>query len=76
MYERKITVQTGALNDGLKLHLSKVTRQRRCYRLEATAEDGQHISFKSITSITLDYDGTVNEKNHRHLNTVLLEIYD
>jgi hypothetical protein len=42
MYERKITVQAGALNDGLKLHLSKLTRQRRCYRLEATDKDGQH----------------------------------
>ncbi|CAM4832924.1 unnamed protein product [Rotaria magnacalcarata] len=58
MYERKITVQSNALNDELKLHLTKLTRQRQRYRLAATAEDGQHIPFRSITSVTLDFDGT------------------
>ncbi|CAF1606704.1 unnamed protein product [Rotaria magnacalcarata] len=76
MYERKITVQSNALNDELKLHLTKLTRQRQRYRLTATAEDGQHIPFRSITSVTLDFDGTVSEKNDRHLNTVLFEIDD
>ncbi|CAF5221203.1 unnamed protein product, partial [Rotaria magnacalcarata] len=33
MYERKITVQSNALNDELKLHLTKLTRQRQRYRL-------------------------------------------
>jgi hypothetical protein len=76
IYERKITVQAGGLNDGLKLHLSKSTQQRQHYRLEASAEDGQHISFKSITSIVLNYDGTINENNDHHLNTIMLEIDD
>ncbi len=76
MYERKINVQAGTLHDELKLHLSQLTLQRRSYRLAATAEDGQHIKFRSITSITLNYDGTVNENNERHLNTVLFEIDD
>ncbi len=76
IYERKITVQAGTLDNGLQLHLNKLTQQRQHYRLEATAEDGKHILFKSITSITLDSDGTVNKKNDRHLNTVLLEIDD
>ncbi|CAF3387528.1 unnamed protein product [Rotaria sp. Silwood2] len=76
MYERKIMVQAGTLNYGVKLHISKLTRQRQRYGLAATADDGQHILFKSITSITLDSDGIVNEKNDRHLNTALLEIDD
>ncbi|CAF3008106.1 unnamed protein product [Rotaria sp. Silwood2] len=71
-----ITVQTGTLNDGVNLRLSILTRQHLHYRLSATAEDGQHIRFKSITSITLNQNGTINENNDRHLNTVLLKIAD
>lgn len=54
MYDRKITVQAGALIDGLNLHLSQLPGQKKTYRLVATAEDGQHIHFKSIISITLN----------------------
>ncbi|CAF2181506.1 unnamed protein product [Rotaria magnacalcarata] len=55
VYERKMMLQAGALIDGVNLHLSKLTRKsRRRHRIAAPAEDGQHISFKSITSITLD----------------------
>ncbi|CAF4317860.1 unnamed protein product, partial [Rotaria sp. Silwood2] len=74
--KKKITVQTGTLNDGVNLRLSILTRQHLHYRLSATAEDGQHIRFKSITSITLNQNGTINENNDRHLNTVLLKIAD
>ncbi|CAF3083923.1 unnamed protein product [Rotaria sp. Silwood2] len=74
-YERRITVQAaGALNDGLKLHLSELPRRQRPYRLEATATDGKNVLFKSITSITLNLNGTVRAINERHLNTILLEI--
>ncbi|CAF4498746.1 unnamed protein product, partial [Rotaria sp. Silwood2] len=74
--KKKITVQAGTLNDGVNLRLSILTRQHLHYRLSATAEDGQHIRFKSITSITLNQNGTINENNDRHLNTVLLKIAD
>ncbi|CAF4785125.1 unnamed protein product [Rotaria sp. Silwood2] len=76
IYERRITVQAGTLNDGVNLRLSILTRQHLHYRLSATAEDGQYIRFKSITSITLNQNGTINENNDRHLNTVLLKIAD
>ncbi|CAF4614263.1 unnamed protein product, partial [Rotaria sp. Silwood2] len=45
IYERKITVQAGILNDGVNLHLNVLTRQQQHYRLAATAEDGQHIRY-------------------------------
>jgi hypothetical protein len=39
-------------------------------------EDNQKLKFKCITSVTLRSDGTVNQTNPQHLNTLLLEVDD
>jgi hypothetical protein len=76
VYDRKISVQAGALHDGLQLHLATLTKTRDSYRLSATATDNNQIDFKTIASITLTSTGTIKETNSRHLNTIILTIKD
>jgi hypothetical protein len=74
VYDRKISVQAGALHDGLRLHLAILISQRDGYRLSATAIDNNQIEFESLASITLTRTGAIKETNSRHLNTIILMI--
>jgi len=75
-YDRKISVQAGALRDGLQLHLVTLNKNQDYYRLTATALDNNQIEFESIASITLTQTGIIKETNPRHLNTIILKIKD
>jgi len=61
VYDRKISVQAGALHDGLQLHLATLTKTRDSYRLSATATDNNQIDFESIASRDAPNQPTLGE---------------
>ncbi len=65
VYERKISIQANALEDGLQLHLLTLANTTNGYRLRAEATDNNQAKFKSIASISLSSEGLLMENKPR-----------
>jgi hypothetical protein len=76
VYERKISIQANASEDGLQLHLSTLATTTYGYRLSAEATDNNQTKITSLASIALSPVGMIKANNPRHLNTIILKIKD